>query len=97
VVAFLTVVLIFGIIQAVLTPFVFKVTRRNAPALVGGVGLITTFVALLLTTVVNDGLVIDGLVTWFWATLIVWIVTMLASMLLPLIVLKKAVAKRRED
>lgn len=96
-VAFFLVVLIFGIVQAVLAPFVFKVTRRNAPALVGGVGLFTTFAALLLTTLVNDGLVIDGAVTWFWATLVVWLVTMLASLLLPLIVLKKAVANRREE
>ena len=96
-VAFFTVVLIFAIVQAVLAPFVFKVTRRNAPALVGGVGLFTTFAALLLTTLVNDGLVIDGVVTWFWATLVVWLVTMLASLLLPLVVLKKAVANRREE
>ncbi|HQY32483.1 hypothetical protein [Actinotalea sp.] len=96
-VAFFTVVLIFAIVQAVLAPFVFKVTRRNAPALVGGVGLFTTFAALLLTTLVNDGLVIDGVVTWFWATLVVWLVTMLASLLLPLVVLKKAVTNRREE
>jgi len=96
-VAFFTVVLIFAIVQAVLAPFVFKVTRRYAPALVGGVGLFTTFAALLLTTLVNDGLVIDGVVTWFWATLVVWLVTMLASLLLPLVVLKKAVTNRREE
>ncbi|HWS57334.1 MAG TPA: hypothetical protein VN257_02255 [Actinotalea sp.] len=93
--SFLTVVLIFAVLQAVLSPFFLKMTRRNAPALLGGVGLITTFVALLVTSVISDGLVIEGAVTWFWATLIVWLATMLASLILPLIFVKKAVDKRQ--
>jgi uncharacterized membrane protein YvlD (DUF360 family) len=96
VVAFLVVVVIFALAQAVLAPFIFKVTQRNAPALVGGIGLITTFVALLVTTLVTDGLVIDGAVTWLWATLIVWIATMLASLVLPVIFAKRLVDKRRD-
>lgn len=94
--SFLAVVVIFALAQAVLAPFIFKVTRRNAPALVGGIGLITTFVALLVTTLVTDGLRIDGAVTWLWATLIVWIATMLASLVLPIVFAKHLVDKRRE-
>jgi uncharacterized membrane protein YvlD (DUF360 family) len=93
--SFLMVVVIFAILQAVLAPFFLKTTRKNAPALLGGVGLITTYVALGLTTLFTDGLSIDGLSTWFFAGLIVWLATMLASFLLPLIFVKKAVENRQ--
>ena len=70
--------------------------ERSAPALVGGVGLITTLIALIITTLISDGLSISGLGTWIGASLIVWIVTMLATLLLPVILVKTGVDKRRE-
>lgn len=79
---------LFAVIQAVLAPFFFKSTARNAPALLGGVGLITTFIALVLTSLFGVGLTIDGVSTWLYATLIVWLVTMLATLLLPIILVR---------
>ncbi len=93
--SFLWVVVIFAILQAVLAPFFLKTTRRNAPALISGTGLITTYVALVVTTILTDGLVINGVGTWLLAGLIVWLATMLASFLLPLIFVKKAAENRR--
>ena len=94
--SFVVVVLIFAVLQAVLTPFLIKVTHRNAPALLSGVGLLSTFLALFITTVVSSGMSITGLDTWVLATLIVWIVTMLATFLLPMLFVKKAVDRRRD-
>jgi putative membrane protein len=95
--SFLFVVVIFAVLQAVLSPFTARVAMRNAPALLGGAGLITTFVALLITSLLSDGLTIEGLDTWVFATLIVWIATMLATLVLPLLVGRRMIAARRDD
>ena len=89
-------IVIFTVIQAVMAPFIAKVAARNATALLGGVGLISTFVALLVTTVVSDGLVIDGASTWLLASLIVWLVTMFATLLLPFLLVWLGVSSARE-
>lgn len=94
-VSFFTAVLVFAVIQAVIAPFLLKVTRKHATALMGGVGLLATLVALLTATLVSDGLTITGFQTWVFATLIVWLVTMIASWVLPLIFVKRAVERRR--
>lgn len=92
---FVVVVVIFAVLQGVLSPFFMKVTDRNASALTGAVGLITTFVALLITDLLSDGLTISGVGTWIVATLIVWIATMIASLLLPVFFVKKVADERR--
>lgn len=94
--AFLVVVVIVAVLQAVLAPFLTKSTARNAPALLGGVGLISTFIALVVANVAVDGLTITGLSTWILATLIVWLVTMVAAFLLPLILVKLGIEQARE-
>ncbi|KRF30566.1 phage holin family protein [Nocardioides sp. Soil805] len=93
---FLLAVLLFAVIQSVLAPFIAKVTARNAAALLGGVGLLSTFVALWLTTLIGDSLTIDGGVgTWLTATVIVWLATALATLLLPLVLVKAGVEAAR--
>lgn len=93
---FLFAVVLFAIIQSVISPFLAKVTARNASALLGGVGLLATFVALLATTLLGDSLTIDGGVsTWIAATVIVWLVTALATLLLPFLLLKAGVQSAR--
>ncbi|MDH6236101.1 phage holin family protein [Cryobacterium sp. CG_9.6] len=92
---FLLTVLIFAGLQSLLSPFIFKQTRQSAPALTGGVGLLSTFVALLIASLISNGLTISGLQTWVLATLIVWLVTALATILLPLVFLRKTVAKAK--
>lgn len=93
--SFVIVVVIFAMLQAVLSPFLTKIAMRNAPAVLGGVGLLSTFVALLITSLVTSGLTISGFDTWVFASLIVWIVTMLATLLLPLLVVKRVVTEKR--
>jgi hypothetical protein len=65
---------------------VAKLTKRFAPALLSGFGLISTLVALWIATLVPGGLAISGLRTWILATMVVWVVTSLASLLLPLLI-----------
>jgi len=94
--SFFFVVVIFAALQAILSPFMAKVAVRHAPALLGGAGLVTTFVSLLIVTMVSPGMSITGVDTWVFATLIVWIVTMLASWLLPLLLAKRTAAGLRD-
>lgn len=56
----------------------------------GGIGLISTFVALFVANLVPYGLSIRGLKAWVFATLIVWVVTSLATLLLPKLLPKRA-------
>jgi hypothetical protein len=96
---FLTTVVVFGVLQGVLGPFIARTAHRNAPALMGGIGLVTTFVALLITEVATDGLSIEGAQTWILATLIVWLASLIAVLLIPLILVKMGVesARKRRD
>jgi uncharacterized membrane protein YvlD (DUF360 family) len=91
---FLTAVIVFTIAQALLSPLIFNLARKHASAILGGIGLVSTFVALLIASLFPGGLHIVGIPTWILATLIVWIITALGTWLLPLIFLKKSVTKR---
>ncbi|WP_244929915.1 hypothetical protein [Nocardioides sp. W7] len=83
---FLLVVVIFAVIQTVISPFLARVAAKNATALLGGVGLLATFVALLVVTVWGDAVTIEGgVATWIAATVIVWLATALATLLLPVL------------
>lgn len=70
--SFFWAVLIFAIVSAFFTFIVFKFLMRNAGSIVALTGLISTFLALLITSLISDGLSIGGW-GWVWGTLIVWI------------------------
>ena len=91
---FLIAVLVFTIAQAILAPFIFNVARQYASALLGGIGLVSTFVALLIASLFPGGIRIDGVVTWILATLIMWIITALGTWLLGLWWLRNRRAER---
>lgn len=80
---FLTAVIVFSVAQMALSPLVDKLARRYAESLLGGVGLISTFLALWVATLLSGGLAIHGVSTWIAATLVVWLVTALATLLVP--------------
>ena len=80
--AFIFALIIFTIVEAIATPGVGKVAEAKAPAISSGVALIATFVALLITDILSDGLDIEGVGTWILATLIVWVCTMVATLIL---------------
>lgn len=86
---FLVAIVVFAIAQSILGPFVFNLARQYASAVLGGIGLVTTFLALFIASLFPGGIHITGVVTWILATLVVWIVTALGGWLLPLIFLKE--------
>ena len=86
---FLVAAAVFAIAQSLLSPFVFNLARKYASAILGGIGLVSTFLALLIASLFPGGIRIEGAVTWVLATLIVWIVTALGGWVLPLLFLRK--------
>lgn len=93
--AFVVAVLIFTVCYALAQPFFTQMALSKAPALRGGVALIATLVALIITTLVTDDLSISGALTWIEATVIIWVVSLLGAWVLPAVLLKKKVEERR--
>jgi putative membrane protein len=73
---FLLALVIFTIGSLILTPLVTWVVIRRMRALIGVVGLVATFVVLLVTDLLSDGFTINGTVDWILAVLIVWVVNL---------------------
>ncbi|MET0996185.1 MAG: phage holin family protein [Mycobacterium sp.] len=92
---FIVAVVLFALAQAILSPFILKMASRYAAAFLGGIGLVSTLVSLILASIFTDGLRIEGLGSWVWATVVVWLVTAVATMLLPLIVLRNRTDAKR--
>lgn len=72
-VGFITSLVIFAILSGLFTWMVLKFLVRNAGSIVALTGLVATFLALLVTTILPwGGLSINGM-GWVWGTLIVWV------------------------
>ncbi|GAA0501390.1 hypothetical protein [Microbacterium aurantiacum] len=96
---FVLAIVIFATLQSVLSPWVATVARRNAPALLGGIGIFSTLIALVIVVLIpGAGLTIGQpfLLTWVLAPVIVWLVTALATLFLPMLLLKKRLDERRD-
>lgn len=92
---FIVAVVVFTIAQTLLGPFVFNLARKHADAILGGIGLVTTFLALFVATLFPGGLHIADLTAWVLAPLVVWIVTALGGWILALIFLKNKAAQAK--
>lgn len=86
----------FTIAQIILAPFVLKMAIKHAPAFRGGIALVTTFVVLLLTTWFTSGLRIEGVAAWVIAPMAVWLASVVAGILLPMVLFKKALSARTD-
>lgn len=96
---FVLAIVIFATLQSVLSPWIATVARRNAPALLGGIGIFSTLIALVIVVLIpGAGLTIGQpfLLTWVLAPVIVWLVTALATLFLPMLLLKKRLEERRD-
>ena len=95
--SFFVAVLIFTIVFALMQPFLVSQFRRgNNAAALGGVALIATLAALIVTDILSDGFSIDGVFAWIAATFIVWLGAVLAAFILPFLGLRKFLEERRE-
>jgi putative membrane protein len=92
---FLVAVVVFTVVFALLQPFLLVQLRGSGAAILGGVALIATLISLIVTVLVTDGLSIDGLSGWILGTLVVWLASVLAAFILPLLGLKKYLDERR--
>lgn len=88
-VGFVVAVVVFALAQAILAPFFLKMASRYATAFLGGIGLVSTLAALILASRFSSGLSIRGIGSWVAATVVVWLVTALATLVLPVLVLKR--------
>lgn len=93
--AFIGVVIVFTLIEVILDPLVMKMAIQYVPVLRGGIALVTTLVGLIITTIVSDGLTINGATAWVVGTLIVWLGAVIAALLLPLFVFKSVREQRK--
>jgi len=86
---FLIDVVIFTVAFGLMTPFMANQLRKRQSSALGGVALIATLIALLITDVISDGMTITGLTNWVLAAVIVWAASLLAAFILPFLGLKK--------
>src|SRR6187455_1809969 len=67
---FILALLIFTVAELILEPIIDKLITKHAEKLRFITALVTTFLALLITDVISDGLDIEGAGTWILATVI---------------------------
>ncbi len=72
---FVVSLVVFALLSAFFTWLVFKGLDKKAASVVPLTGVISTFLALFVTTLITDGLTINGW-GWVWGTVIVWILSM---------------------
>jgi uncharacterized membrane protein YvlD (DUF360 family) len=95
--SYVWVAIIFAVVQAILSPLIGNVVSKNASAFSGGVGIVSSLVALAVTNVVASSLTVTGgITTWILAAIIVWVFGAIAAFILPFFLLKKAVSERRD-
>jgi len=87
-------VVVFTVAQAILAPFVFNMARQYASAVLGGIGIVSTLIALWVATLFPGGLHINGLVAWVVTPLLVWIITALGGWILGIFIIDKWWGKR---
>jgi uncharacterized membrane protein YvlD (DUF360 family) len=78
---FVVSVVIFSILSLILRPILVWLIAKWARPLLGVVALVTTFVILLITDLVSDGIQIEGATAWIVGTVIVWLATVVYSLL----------------
>jgi hypothetical protein len=87
--AFVVAVAIFSLVQTILGPLITKISVKSFPQLMGGIALVTIFIGLFITEILMSGMTIGGISNWLAATLLVWLGSLIASILLPIYVFKQ--------
>ena len=88
-ISFIVVVIVFTLVQWIAEPLILKLCEKRAPAIKGGIALIVTFVGLLVTDLITNGLTVGGIANLLAATLLVWLGALVASVVLPIYVFKE--------
>ena len=93
--SFLIAVAIFSLVQTVLGPLISRIASKSFPQLMGGIALVTIFVGLFITDMLMQGMQVGGIANWLAATLLVWLGSLIASILLPIYVFRQLADKPR--
>ena len=82
--------IVLTVAQALLVPVVTKLIGRHVPTLEGGIGVVSTFLALLVAWWAPGGITFDSLSAWVLGTIVVWVVVGVSAALI-------GVWRRRQD
>jgi hypothetical protein len=92
-VSFIVVLLVFSGVMILAGPLMTKIAITSLPQIRGAVALVTVFVGLKVTEWLMQGFVIgdatNWLSNWLAATLLVWLGSLIAEILLPIYVFKQ--------
>jgi uncharacterized membrane protein YvlD (DUF360 family) len=80
---FIVAVVVFAVMQAILSLSILKLPHRYLSLLLGGTGLALTIAALALASTLTRGITIDGMASWLATTVVVWLVTTIGAITLP--------------
>ena len=95
--AYLWVACVFAVVQAILSPLIGNMVEKNASAFSGGVGIVSSLVALFITNIASTSLSVSGGIgTWILAALVIWIFGAIAAFILPYVLVKRAINERRD-
>lgn len=94
--SFVVAVAIFSVVQTVLGPLITKIAFTSFPQLIGGIALVTVFVGLFITEQLMSGMEIGGIANWLAATFLVWVGSLVASIVLPMFLVTKVVQEIRK-
>jgi hypothetical protein len=88
-VSFIVVLLVFTGVLILTGPLMTKIAVTSVPQLRGSVALVTVFLGLKVTEWLMPGFDMGGLSNWLAATLLVWLGSLVAEILLPIYVFKQ--------
>jgi len=74
---FIWAVVLYAVLSAIVNWAVLRLFSEKATAALPLTGLVSTFLALLLTTLISNALTIKGIGTWLGATVVVWVLSIL--------------------
>ena len=80
---FFVAVLIFTAIEAGAKPLLARISAKWLPQMMGGLSLFAVFVGLVGTQTILPSKAISGLNNWLFATLLVWIFSLVVQIVLP--------------
>ena len=88
-VSFVVVLLVFTGVMVLTGPLVTKIAVTSLPQIRGSISLVSAFLGLKVTEWLMPGFDIGGLSNWLAATLLVWLGSLAAEILLPIYVFKQ--------
>jgi hypothetical protein len=87
--SFILVLLVFTGVMVLTGPLMTKIAVTSVPQIRGSVALVTVFIGLKVTEWIMQGFDMGGLSNWLAATLLVWLGSLIAEILLPIYVFKR--------